>query len=211
VRKSILYCLLLILMHTFTSIPKSDVYRVYSAEKIQDILGLTRGGMIMIALMAGGDYSEGIKGVGVRNATALAKAGFGDALERAYREKSGDDLDNFLITWARDILDEMSTNSKGFLPFAQPALANLIEAANFPDRNVLDLYISPLTSFTKTESFSPVPEMNAWVPREPNLKAIATCCSQVTRTWNNRTVLAEKFHNTLWEGVFMRMVLSVCF
>jgi len=109
------------------------MYCVYSAEKIKDTLGLTHGGMVMVELMAGGDYSDGINGMGIQNAAALARAGFGDTLERAYTEKKGADLNDFLVTWSDNVIDEMCTNSKGFLPLSQPAMAKLIQTSNFPD------------------------------------------------------------------------------
>lgn len=59
-----------------------DKISVYRAETIAcgDRASLTRAGMVLIALLRGGDYSSGVKGCGIHIAYALARCGFGDTL-----------------------------------------------------------------------------------------------------------------------------------
>ncbi|KAJ7872770.1 PIN domain-like protein [Mycena olivaceomarginata] len=55
---------------------------VYSSEKlfINPGISLTRGGILLIALLAGGDYHKGIPGCGIKTAHAIARGNLGDLL-----------------------------------------------------------------------------------------------------------------------------------
>ena len=57
---------------------------ILSHEDIQ----LTQGGLVLIGVLRGGDYSDGLHGCGVQTAHGLAKAGFGDTLLHAARTMS---------------------------------------------------------------------------------------------------------------------------
>src|SRR6266478_4398815 len=64
---------------------------LYSSHVIEDedTVGLRRGGFLLIALLAGGDYDDGIPGCGVSIALGLAKTGLGDGLLSALETLSG--------------------------------------------------------------------------------------------------------------------------
>ncbi|KAJ4476807.1 hypothetical protein C8R41DRAFT_923219 [Lentinula lateritia] len=57
------------------SSPTSFVVDVYCARTIQERLGISKEGFILIALIVGSDYNEGIHGIGMMTAIALAKCG----------------------------------------------------------------------------------------------------------------------------------------
>jgi hypothetical protein len=59
------------------------VYRIRDIEDHPDI-SLTRGGMILIGLLSGGDYQQGgLSRCGIVTAHGLARCGFGDTLFQA--------------------------------------------------------------------------------------------------------------------------------
>ncbi|TIC96861.1 Flap endonuclease GEN-like protein 1 [Colletotrichum higginsianum] len=72
--------------------------------------GLDREGMVLVALMSGGDYlPEGVPGCGVKLACEAAKAGFGKSLCRL---KIDDDIQ--FEEWRAKLRHELRTNESGF-------------------------------------------------------------------------------------------------
>ncbi|OHW91310.1 flap structure-specific endonuclease, partial [Colletotrichum incanum] len=101
--------------------------------------GLDREGMVLVALMSGGDYiPEGVPGCGVKLACEAAKAGFGKSLCRL---KSDDDVQ--FEEWRRNLRHELRTNESGFFRVRHKALSIPDE---FPSRQVLRHYTHPVVS-----------------------------------------------------------------
>ncbi|GKT78982.1 flap structure-specific endonuclease [Colletotrichum tofieldiae] len=101
--------------------------------------GLDREGMVLVALMSGGDYiPEGVPGCGVKLACEAAKAGFGKALCRL---KSDDDVQ--FEEWRTNLRHELRTNESGFFRVRHKALSIPDE---FPSRQVLRHYTHPVVS-----------------------------------------------------------------
>ncbi|KAF8952359.1 PIN domain-like protein [Flammula alnicola] len=184
------------------SIPKKereypDQYIIYAAGAMP----LTQGGIILFALLCGGDYSDGIEGCGPTTASALARCGFGDQLLAAFRRLHGDDFDHFLIQWRCAIRAELLTNSRKFLSRCQPNLAAAISGA-FPDRRILDLYVNPVTSWSPGP-----PNLSQWQFKQPSIPAITRFCTQHFH-WQNPQIIKQKFKATLWQGIFLQMLYS---
>ncbi|GJC82433.1 DNA repair protein complementing XP-G cells [Colletotrichum liriopes] len=105
--------------------------------------GLDREGMVLVALMSGGDYiPEGVPGCGVKLACEAAKAGFGKALCRL---KSDDDVQ--FEEWRTNLRHELRTNESGFFRVRHKALSIPDE---FPSRQVLRHYTHPVVSNATT-------------------------------------------------------------
>ncbi|KAH6676174.1 hypothetical protein F5X68DRAFT_116155, partial [Plectosphaerella plurivora] len=103
------------------------------------ISGLGRGGLVLVALMSGGDYiPEGVPRCGVKLACEIARAGFGDDLCRLEM----DDLDG-MATWRRRLKHELLTNESGFFRTRHKAL---VIPETFPDLQVLRYYTHPAVS-----------------------------------------------------------------
>ncbi|PHH89849.1 hypothetical protein CDD83_5116 [Cordyceps sp. RAO-2017] len=102
-------------------------------------LGLDREGMVLVALMSGGDYiPEGIPGCGVKVACEAAKAGFGKAVCRL---KSADTVG--MRKWRESLIHELRTNEKGFFRTKHKAL---LVPDDFPNFEVLRYYTHPVVS-----------------------------------------------------------------
>jgi Holliday junction resolvase YEN1 len=113
---------------------------VYEAEKIRfGKSQLDRHGMILVALMSGGDYdTDGIPRCGIKIACEAAKAGFGQRL----CELSPDDISG-LDTWRSDLARELRTNeSKHF----RQKNKTIVIPETFPKQEVLTYYTHPVTS-----------------------------------------------------------------
>jgi Holliday junction resolvase YEN1 len=117
---------------------------VYDARELrQGETGLDREGMVLVALMSGGDYiPEGVPGCGVKVACEAAKAGFGRRLCRIKR--SGQDA---LRDWKEDLMRELRTNESKFFRTKHKALTI---PDDFPSMEVLRYYTHPVVSEPET-------------------------------------------------------------
>ncbi|KAI9737527.1 MAG: hypothetical protein M1834_009682 [Cirrosporium novae-zelandiae] len=111
---------------------------MYDAAKIKDTYGIDRHGMILIALMSGGDYiPEGIPGCGIVTACEAAKAGFGEDLCKISRRDEA-----AMKEWRESLEHEMKTNEAGFFSKRK----NLQIPEKFPNKRVLGYYTHPAIS-----------------------------------------------------------------
>ena len=118
--------------------------------------GLDREGMVLVALLSGGDYiPEGIPGCGPKVACEAARAGFGRSLCRLKRaDEAG------LARWKESLIHELRTNESGFFKRRHMALTIPQE---FPNLDVLRYYTHPVVSTAarirqiKDDGFLPKP------------------------------------------------------
>lgn len=113
---------------------------VYDAAKIAaGHTGLDREGMVLIALMSGGDYiPEGIPGCGIKVACEAARAGFGREVCRLRRSDT-----EGLNKWRQKLMAELKNNESGFFRTKHRAL---VVPADFPNLDVLRYYTHPVVS-----------------------------------------------------------------
>lgn len=159
-----------------------------------------------MALMSGGDYSQGIKGCGHGVSHGLAKCGFGDEILNALETSSGTLLDEILHGIFLRMKNELASNSSGFLTQKQPQLAStLSESFMTKDSPALNLYLNPITSW----SFNPQHGLNPkiWV-FEPCISRLVHFCHTIFG-WRSQPDLEMRFKRNLWEGIFLQMLYSV--
>lgn len=115
---------------------------VFKAKSTKENYGIDSEGMILIALMSGGDYMpDGLPGCGPKIAYEAAKAGFG----RDLCQLSKDDTDG-IRRWRERLERELQTNESKF--FQQKHKAIRIPE-NFPDKTVWGYYTHPAVSSTE--------------------------------------------------------------
>lgn len=101
--------------------------------------GLDREGMILVALMSGGDYvPEGIPGCGPKTACEAAKAGFGADLCKIPRNDS-----RAMAQWRERLQHELKTNESKFFKRKHGALKI---PDDFPRLDILGYYTHPAIS-----------------------------------------------------------------
>ena len=112
---------------------------VHRSVRTKETSGLDSEGMILVALMSGGDYvQEGISKCGIKTACQAARAGFGRELCRLATD------DNLgLREWRQRLEHEVRSNESGF--FSQKHKTMCIPE-NFPDRVVFGYYTHPAVS-----------------------------------------------------------------
>jgi holliday junction resolvase YEN1 len=113
---------------------------MYDAQLLRESnSGLDREGMVLVALMSGGDYlPEGIPGAGVKLACEAARAGFGEKLCRLKRTDTSE-----LNSWREWLTYELRTNESGFFRTRHRAL-NVPD--DFPNMDILRYYTHPVVS-----------------------------------------------------------------
>ncbi|KAI1428467.1 hypothetical protein F5Y12DRAFT_731852 [Xylaria sp. FL1777] len=110
-----------------------------SRELSQGASGLDREGMVLVALMSGGDYlPEGIPGAGVKLACEAARAGFGKMLCQLKRSNTSE-----LASWKEWLTYELRHNESGFFRTRHKALTI---PDDFPNMEILRYYTHPVVS-----------------------------------------------------------------
>jgi len=162
---------------------------------------LTRGGVILIGLLSGGDYHPaGLSRCGPGIAHGLAKCGLGDELLEAAQSLPRDELPEFLTRWRESLRNELRTNSRGHLGSKKPSLAKLIPDS-FPDIDVLLSYTNPIISATDAgarRTHTPP----RW-DREPDLGKIARVC-ELHFEWGLKDTIIKRFRTVLWPSMVLR-------
>ncbi|KAH9029013.1 PIN domain-like protein [Lactarius pseudohatsudake] len=173
---------------------------------------LTRGGLILISLLSGGDYHAGLPRCGPVTAHGLAKCGLGDELLKAAQSLTRDELHNFLITWCGDLRSELRTNSRGHLSSKMPSLAKAARVTHglpvmgtipdaFPDIDVLLSYTNPIISATDARACH-----THTPPRwecEPDLGRLAHLCESRFE-WGLKDIIIKCFRTILWPSFVLR-------
>lgn len=112
---------------------------MYTAESTKKNAGLDRQGMILVALLSGGDYdTEGLAHCGPKIACEAARAGFGQGL----CQLAEDDSDGW-ATWREKLQHELHTNESRF--FKQKHKTITIPET-FPGHKTLSCYKRPTVS-----------------------------------------------------------------
>ncbi|KAJ6464778.1 hypothetical protein C8R47DRAFT_1201745 [Mycena vitilis] len=182
---------------------KSSIYCADSIENTETVQ-LTRDGLLLCALLLGGDYHSGIPGAGISIACALAAHGFGAQLVHIMKSFRGSDRSRHLSRWRNELRQELRTNSSGHLSKRHPRLADTI-SDSFPDVRVVNLYLNPLTS-RSTGFTGPLPSPQLWQPSEPSIPQLAAFASAYLG-WNGADLL-KKLNSTLWPGVAFKLMSS---
>ncbi|KAF9523227.1 PIN domain-like protein [Crepidotus variabilis] len=185
---------------------EADEYTLYDLALLShdvDGLSLSQGGLILIALLCGGDYDpSGVFLCGPTIAYGLARCGFGDELLKAWNALNQFELNEFLTGWRQRLRAELETNSSGFLNRRHPSVAQDIDD-EFPDLDVLQLYTSPLTSSSYSAT---LPTFRA-LGISPNIFALTQFCLHHFN-WSYEE-LFRKFEGWVWEGIFIQLLYSV--
>ncbi|KAH9830729.1 PIN domain-like protein, partial [Rhodofomes roseus] len=182
---------------------KRSEYHVmtFSSESIRTHpdIQMSRGGLILFALVSGGDYDNGLKNFGPQIAHCLARLGFGDQLLRQYEQCQGQGMEAFLTRWRADMNTELHTNAHNLLRSKMPALS---VPPTFPDMNVLRYYINPVCSVSAGRQGGG----NLRDSGELSIPRIATFCEDHFDEWGYRSAIIKRFRDIMWNAAVMRVL-----
>lgn len=147
---------------------------VYRANEIKSgASGLDREGMVLVALMSGGDYlPAGIPNCGIKIACEAARAGFSSDLARIDQKDSAS-----IRGWKQRLQHELNTNESKYFRTKHKTLE---VPDNFPDRAAMYYYTNPVVS--TSEQVQKYRTKLVW--KEPDIRSL----------WQ----ASRKFFN--WEG-----------
>lgn len=115
---------------------------VYDSAAIDAETGLHREGIVLVAMMRGGDYlPEGMPGCGIKTAVEAARAGFGDDLFAVRADGQR------LAAWRERLQHELASNESGCFKRRNGRVA--VPPA-FPDAEILGFYAEPVVSDADT-------------------------------------------------------------
>lgn len=174
------------------------LYTAYNIEH-HDTLGLVHDDLIFVALLAGGDYSDGLPQCGTKTAIQIARTGIGRALVAGVRSLSGQEALYFSRNWVNYFKQELQHNSARILPQKYPSLAAAIPS-DFPDLTILNLYVKPLTS----ESTHAAPSF-AWAA--PDIGRLALFAED-NFVWGHLPGILNHFTNTIFSGLALRELIG---
>jgi holliday junction resolvase YEN1 len=75
----------------------------------------------------------------------------------------------------------------------------------FPDVDVLNAYVFPITSWSNGGNG---PNLIPLIHQLPNVTKITAFCERAF-TWGGVTGILNKLHNTVWEGMCIKMLCEV--
>jgi Holliday junction resolvase YEN1 len=134
-------------------------YRMCGDSDRPSNVSLDRAGMILFAMLSGGDYlPSGVPKCGSKLAAEIARAGFGADLLDTIRS-DGPVLDMKLDEWRERLQYELDENESGYFQTKHKAVRI---PASFPDRTVLSYYAKPVVSSPQDIEVLKSRLMNAW-------------------------------------------------
>lgn len=179
------------------------IFTKTAVQTTQDVR-LTEGGMLLIALLSGGDYDMiGLPRCGETIAYKLSCTGLGDSLLDAAQQLSSLELSMFLALWHEQLWDELSTDKSGFLGHHLSGVACSVHD-NFPSTDVIRLYARPATLWCNGGNG---PDTSVWLPQMPLVSKLAALCEH-SFSWNSQAV-ASCFQNNVWEGCCIRRLAQI--
>ncbi len=135
---------------------------VYDARDAEEEMNLTRDGIVALAMLLGGDYTEGVKGVGIVNGMEIVQAFDVSSNLKAGLEKFRRWLDGFNPFDSLNVAQgevEMTTEHI-FHRKHHSARTRWVAPKYFPDPKVLAAYLNPVVD-TSEERFSwGIPDMD---------------------------------------------------
>ncbi|KAI0093320.1 hypothetical protein BDY19DRAFT_989970 [Irpex rosettiformis] len=177
--------------------------RIFEADAIEsrNNIALTRGGMILFALLCGGDYdnNKGIRNLSAGFALGLARQGYGDRLLSAYYQ-GPDHLRAFLPGWRRELGNELRTNTSGLLPGRK----DVSLPQNFPDLTIFELYANPITS--ARNGVNGIDGLAMRDTGNPSLSRLAEFCEEKFDDWGGVKGVLKRFASMLYTGLVMHLL-----
>ncbi|GAA5908695.1 uncharacterized protein JCM6883_004143 [Sporobolomyces salmoneus] len=172
----------------------------WSSDDIRSKTGISRDGLILIALVAGGDYSNGLDRFGMVTAKRFAELGYGEKLFDGIKRHSNDPVAQaeFVQEWKEEVSEILINNTNKVLTRKEPNKAKmLLEAHDWPDLQIVNNYANP--KITKPGSWI----KPTW-DRDVDLKGLVDFVTE-NFEWGHEEIVS-KFRNLLWLGILLRRI-----
>ncbi|RDX50900.1 PIN domain-like protein, partial [Lentinus brumalis] len=181
-----------------------DVVAIYRASAIQEnpAVQMTRGGMVLLAVLAGGDYHKvcyGLFKCGAKIAHGLTRYGLGDALLACVANSADDQSFRVALSaWRLELVYLLRVDPRGFIGQRCISLAASVPE-DFPNPAVVRAYARPLTTspdnITLDDSFGRIMKFD--------LAEIAALCKKHF-SWDEEE-LRKRMRTLVWPGAVLRL------
>ncbi|KAK0218992.1 PIN domain-like protein [Armillaria fumosa] len=172
---------------------KSD--STYIIEVHEQGSQLSHNDLILIALLAGGDYDDGIHGCRIQTAVDIASTGIGNQLFDILTTSRSQDYSDIAITWHHKLCTMLENQDSNSRCFHHRSLASHIPP-DFPNHLVLTQYVHPLTSQSNGRINLPAPLSL----HQPDLLGLAQLCKELF-VWGNSMGIIRNFCNHVFPGL----------
>ncbi|KAK0466671.1 PIN domain-like protein [Armillaria novae-zelandiae] len=162
----------------------------------------SRNNLVTIALLAGGDYDDGVQGCGIQTATNIAQSSIGERLFDAFDASEADNHAAVASTWRQDLCTMLEKRGAGRLHSRCRSLASRIPL-DFPKVSVVIQYIHPITS----QSNGPQNLPASVSLRQPNIPLLARLCEELF-VWGNSAGIVQHFCDHVFPGLAIRELIQ---
>ncbi|KAJ8453999.1 hypothetical protein ONZ51_g13284 [Trametes cubensis] len=177
----------------------ADIIAIYRTSSILQEQRLSRGDLLLFALLLGSDYDpSGLPRCGPTVALGLVRYGLGRSLFAALSSMSDNDLSDFLPRWRAQLRDKLKTDPSNLIGRRCPSLAASVPNT-FPDTSVARLFLSPAL-------LSPDRYADLTTPRLMDISRLGELC-ELYFTWGSGAEIRKSFRTTLWPGEATRMLI----
>ncbi|KAG1890215.1 PIN domain-like protein [Suillus subluteus] len=178
---------------------------VYTEDGLEHGASLARGDRLLIALLAGGDYDEGVSGCGIKIAHKVAQhSKIGQEMLHAFLSLAPELFSERAKELVMELRSMLATDPYHFLGRRYKAVADSIPL-EFPRCEVISKYVDPITSFSATRS-SALAAQDV-LSCQPHLAEIADFC-RVQFGWDDDAIV-ERMYGGIWEGAYLRTLCKV--
>ncbi|KAG1847570.1 PIN domain-like protein, partial [Suillus subluteus] len=178
---------------------------VYTEDGLEHGASLAQGDRLLIALLAGGDYDEGVSGCGIKIAHKVAQhSKIGQEMLHAFLSLAPELFSERAKELVMELHSMLATDPYHFLGRQYKAVADSIPL-EFPRCEVISKYVDPITSFSATRS-STLAAQDV-LSCQPHLADIADFC-RVQFGWDDDTII-ERMYGGIWEGAYLCTLCKV--
>lgn len=149
-------------------------------------------------------WQGGLAGCGLTIAHRIVLTGLGRKLVAAAAGRSDTEIKQFLVGWRKELREHLLHDQDGILGRRYSTLAHRVNES-FPRLDVLRKYIEPVTSSSRGLEL----DHKSWVPRRPDLGALANLCTTLFAWTCLEGDMQTKFKNLVWPGAIFRSMLQV--
>lgn len=176
---------------------REELLPCYDLAWIADSVGLDRSDLLLIALLRGSDYdTRGTHGIGITLAQALARCRHHTEFMNAIQQRDWEKVD---VAKLRDVLTyELQQKCSGH---ARKSYGNTELHPGFPDLEILNSFIHPVTHIQQKEYVKDARQLNSWLEddyKSPDWRNLAVFCREVFH-WSP-SYLTRRFRNLLYAG-----------
>ncbi|KAK7049966.1 hypothetical protein VNI00_005397 [Paramarasmius palmivorus] len=169
---------------------------IYYVHEICQAMALSRERFILYALIAGNDLDDGVDSCGPQTAMKAAESWAMPFLSRYQLLSSGQQVAECLTDLKMEVINILAEKA--------PAKAKKVQASVFPQREALDAFAKPLTSWTNSHT-GPI-DAASWVPSIQDIRALTECC-RVHLRWDDEEIL-NKFVRMVYPGAVIQILCS---